>query len=306
MNRTLLSLAVLCVALAAAPSAFAQVPPPPPVLLVEREVIKPGRFVDHTRESHNFARLLAHAKSVNEPAYTRLGMSPIAGNPNEVLYVYPFASFAQWAQSQQDIERWTSRPGPMRAFFDGVTGPVAPAREDLHVSQQSMIAAYQPSLSLNPNRNLAKARYMSLTTIRVKPGHYGDFLKVVGMYTDALKRMKGDPHFAVYEVTSGGPEATFLIFSPMESAAEMDAQAANAGEFPRAMGDKLDDFEALAARSIESMVNTTYALSPQMSNVPASFHSSDAAFWSQGLPDPPPAATADRARSATNGRRRQR
>jgi hypothetical protein len=296
----------LCFALAAVPAALAQTDGPPKVLLIEREVIKPGKFIEHTRESHNFARLLTHAKTVSEPVYTRIGMSPIAGNPNEVLYIYPFASFAQWAQSQQDIERWMSRPGPMRAFFEGISGPVAPNREDLHVSQQTMVAAYQPDFSLNPNRNLAKARYMSLTTIRVKPGHYGDFIRVVGMYRDAVKRMKGDRHFAVYELVSGGPEATFLIFSTMEAAAEMDALTANAGEFPQAMGDKLDDFEALVAKSIESMTNTTYAFSPQMSSVPASFHSSDAAFWSQGLPDSPAAAATARARPAADGRRRQR
>jgi hypothetical protein len=300
-----LLLVAACFALAAPPAAAAQAGPPPKVILVEREVIKPGKAVEHTREAHNFARMLAHAATVNEPAYTRLGMTPIAGNPNEVLYIYPFESFAQWAQSQRDIERWMSRPGPVRTFFDRVSGPADPAREDLHVSQHSMVAVYLPALSLNPNREMAKARYMNLTTIRVKPGHYGDFMKVVGMYTEARKKMKGDQHFATFEVAGGGPEATFLIFSTMESVAEMDAQAAQAGDFPKAMGDKLDDFEALVARSIESMVNNVYAFVPQMSSVPAAFHSADAAFWSQSLPEPTPAAAAG-ARPAANGRRRQR
>lgn len=288
MKKLTLFLSSLCFCLLTASAALAQVSSPPKVMLVEREIIKTGKYGDHLRESHDFARMLAHAKSANEPVYTRFGLTPVAGNPNEVLYLYSFESLAQWAQSQQDIDRWTTRPGPMKAFFDRANS-ARPDGEDLHVSQQSMVAVYQPALSLNPRGNLSKARYMSVTTIRVKPGQYGSFMKAVGMYTDALKRMKGDSHFAVYEAMGGAPEGTFLVLSSMASMAEMDAQVAASGEFPKAMGDKLDDFEGLVARSFESMATTIYAISPQMSNAPAEFHTTEAAFWSQGLPDAAPA-----------------
>ncbi|HYE14983.1 MAG TPA: hypothetical protein VD968_11125 [Pyrinomonadaceae bacterium] len=291
MKRTFLLLSAACLLAALSVSAAAQTAGPPKVFLFEREELKPGAFDAHLREANNFARMLAHARKAGEPAYVRLGMFPVAGNYNEVFYAYPFNSLEQWAQSQRDIQRWMSTPGPMRTYFESIAGPQRPA-EDLHTSVRSMVAVYRPELSLNPRQSLAKARYVSLSTMRVKMGHYGDFMKLAGMYTDAMKRMKGDHHWAMYEVVGGAPEGTFLILSSMEKLAEMDAMMANASEFPKAMGDKLDDFEKLMAASIESMATNIYAINGRMSSVPAEYMAADPAFWSQELPAPPTSTTA--------------
>ena len=273
-------------------AALAQTAGPPKVMLFEREEIKPGKFDEHLRESNNFARMLAHARTINEPSYYRFGMYPVAGNANEVMYIYPFDSMEQWGKRDRDLERWLSRPGPVRAFFERISGPQQPQREDLHTSVRTMVGVYNPMMSLNPRQNLSKARYVNVTMIRIKPGHYGDFMKVASMYVDAMKRTKGDPHFAAYEIVGGAPDGTFVFLSSMESLAEMDAMIANAAEFPKAMGDKLDDFEKLMAASIESMATNIYAINGRMSSVPAEYMAADPAFWSQELPAPPTSTTA--------------
>ena len=302
MKRTFLLLSAVCLLVSPAAHAAAQTAGPPKVFLFEREELKPGAAIEHLRESNNFARMLAHAKKAGETSYVRLGMTPIAGNANEVLYAYPFDSLEQWAKSQQDIERWLSRPGPMRTYFEGISGPQRQVGEDLHTSVRSTVAVYRPELSLNPRQSLARARYLSFTTMRVKVGHYGDWMRLTGMYIDAMKRMKGDHHWAVYEAVGGAPEGTFFILSTMESLAEMDAMIANAAEFPKAMGDKLDDFEKLAAATLESPVTVIYRIDPRMTNPPAEFVAADPQFWSQEMPPMPGPAPA----RAAGGRGRPR
>jgi len=304
MKRLILLLCAAWLLLPAlSPRALAQTTAPPRVVLFEREEIKPGRLVEHEREANNFARMLAHARTAGEPSYTRFGLTPVAGNANEVMYLYRFDSLEQWAQSQNDIERWMSRPGPMRAFYERLAGPPRPDAEDPHTSVRRMVGVYQPSMSYNPRPNLTKARYISMTTIRVKPGHYGDWMRLISMYVDAMKRMKGDPHFAAFEIVGGAPDGTFVFLTSMDSMAEMDRMTANAGEFPRAMGEKLDDFEKLVAASFESMTTNIYAINPRISNPPAEFVAADPAFWSHDMPTPAPAAPANRPAAA---RRRQR
>jgi hypothetical protein len=292
MKKISLILSAVCLLVSLACAAAAQTAGPPKVFLFEREEIKPGKFDEHLRESNNFARTLAYAKKAGEASYVRLGMYPVAGNYNEVFYAYPFESLEQWAQSQRDIERWMTTPGPVKAYFDGVTGPPRQG-EDLHTSERSMVAVYHPELSFNPRQSLAKTRYVSLSTFRIKIGHYGDFIRLTGMYTDAAKKMKGDHHWATYETVGGAPDGTFLILTSMESLAEMDAMMASSDEFPKALGDKLDDFEKLSAATIDSITTTIYQLDPKMTNPPDSFVAADPKFWTQEMPaQAPPMKTA--------------
>lgn len=283
MKRTFLLLSAVCLLFTLCAHAAAQTAGPPKVFFFEREELKPGKFEEHLKESNNFVRTLAYAKKAGQASYVRLGMFPVAGNYNEVFYAYPFESLEQWAQSQRDIERWMTTPGPVKAYFDGLAGPPRQT-EDLHTSNRSMVAVYHPELSYNPRTSLAKTRYVSISTFRVKIGHYGDWMKLTAMYTDAVKRMKGDHHWAVYETVGGAPDGTFLVLTSLESLAEMDAMLANSAEFPKAMGDKLDDFEKLSAATIESITTNIYQIDPKMTNPPEAFLAADPKFWSQEMP----------------------
>jgi hypothetical protein len=292
MKRTFPLLSAVCLLFLSVAGAAAQTAGPPKVFLFEREEIRPGKFEEHQRESNNFARTLAYAKKAGQASYVRLGMYPVAGNYNEVMYAYPFDSLEQWAQAGRDIERWMTAPGPVKAFYEGLSGPPR-AGEDLHTSERSTVAVYSPELSYNPRVSLAKVRYVAISTFRIKVGHYGDWMRLTAMYTDAVKRMKGEHHWATYESVGGAPDGTFFIVSALESLSEMDADMANSAEFPKALGDKLDDFEKLSAATIESISTTIYQIDPKMTNPPESFLASDPQFWSQDMPSAPaPSRTA--------------
>ena len=283
MKRPFLLLSAVCLLFTFAAAAAAQTAGPPKVFLFEREEIRPGKFDEHQKESNNFARTLAYAKKAGQPSYVRLGMSPMAGNYNEVFYAYPFDSLGQLEQAERDMEHLMTTPGPVKAYYDGLSGPPRQG-EDLHTSERSMVAVYRPELSYNPRTSLAKARFVALSTFRVKIGHYGDFMKATAMYVEAVKKMKGDHHWATYESIGGTPDGTFFVLSSVESLAEMDAEMANSGDFPKALGDKLDDFEKLSAAAIESITTTIYQIDPKMTNPPDEFVAADPKFWSQEMP----------------------
>jgi len=286
MKRTFLLLSAVCLLFTLnAARAAAQAGGPPRVFLFEREELRPGKFEEHLRESNTFARTLAYARKAGQASYVRLGMFPVAGNYNEVVYAYPFESLEQWAQYSRDLERWMTAPGPVKAYFDGLTGPPR-AGEDLHTSNRSMVAVYHPELSHNP-RTSPRVRYVSLSTFRVKIGHYGDWMRLTAMYIDAVKKMKGDRHWAVYEAVGGAPAGTFIILTSLESLAELDATLAASAEFPKAMGEKLGDFEKLSAAAVESITTNIYQIDPRMTNPPEAFLAADPGFWSQEMPAAP-------------------
>jgi quinol monooxygenase YgiN len=196
----------------------------------------------------------------------------------------------------------STTPGPVKTLFDDLSAQMQ-MTEDLHTSQRTMVAVLRPDLSYNPRQNVGKARYVAITTLRVKPGHMSDFMKVAQLYIGALRKMKGDDHWALYQVVGGGRDDVFMSVSSMESLAEMDAMIARGGDFARAMGDDMDDFEQAVARSLDPIDTMIYAINPQMSHVPAEIMDADRAFWSAPLPAPTPAPA--RARPASARRRGQ-
>lgn len=280
MKRFFLSFSAILVLLLSAASVAAQ---PPKVIAVDREELKPGKFEDHVRESNNFVRMLAKARDMNQPGYYRIGMTPIAGNLNEVTYLWFFDSLDEWARSQRDIQRWTTTPGPVKAYFDDLSAPMR-GMEDMHTMQRSMIGVYRPDLSYNPRGNIGKARYLSVTTMRVKPGHIGDFMKAAQMYIGAMRKMKNDDHWAMYQIVGGGRDDVYMILSSMETLAEMDAMLARGGEFVRTMGDDMDDFEELVAKSLDPTDTVIYAFNPHMSHPPQEIMETDRAFWNWNMP----------------------
>ena len=90
MKKIVLILFSFCVLVSTGVQVSAQTPAgPPPVLQIVREDIKTGMMEAHSREANATVRIWAKANSPHQ----RLAMVPIAGNENEVTYLWPFPSF---------------------------------------------------------------------------------------------------------------------------------------------------------------------------------------------------------------------
>jgi hypothetical protein len=307
MKKTFPLLSGLCLLLALAAPTEAQ-SGPPKVVLIEREVLKPGAAPSHERESNNFARMLAHAKRVpGEKTYLRLGMTPIAGDVNEVLYLYPFASFEEVAQRDRDLERWLTRPGPMNAFFTQVSRESAPPQSgvnaDHHASQRAMLAAQVEELTYNPRVNLGEARYVEMIVFRVKPGQDANLMKVGRSIVAAHREAKTDAHFVTYRVVGGSVDGTYITLMSLKDLSEMMPPPAQQAAYLKALNDKLgmSEMQKLIAETLQNSETNVYAIRPTMSHVPDEWVKADPAFWRQELPPPPPPPAA--ARTASMKRR---
>jgi hypothetical protein len=273
MNKHLLFFVSCCLLLAGSSRVFAQEPPPPNVLFIVREEIKPGKDAAHVEESNRFRQLLRKIKS----PYGRIGMTPVAGNEHEVLYIWPFESFASVEKMNLDMEKWAT--GEFKADFDAI----APGPEDLHVSQRDMVAVFRPDLSYGMNLNIPEMRYMMISTIRVRPGQTMNFMNGVNMYLAGLKKGNVDSHFAMFQVMAGTQDGIYLVIEPMKSLAEMDKLQERMKGFRDAMGPEgLKDLNKIASEVFNPGETTIYAFNPRMSYVLDAFAERDKSptpFW---------------------------
>jgi len=276
MKKSLL-LFLVVVVLSAFSQVFAQPEPermgPPKMLLIVREEIKPGMMGVHSRHSAEFAGIFSEMKTPNN----RIAMVPVAGSENEVIYITPLDSFAELERVNQATDKkLEGATGMTKASLDRLDKE-APA---LHAAMRDMWALYRPELSFNPAVPIPQMRYFQITTTRVRPGYdaqYADYIqKLVNV---ARAKAKVDNlHVAVFQVISGAPDGTYMIFRPMKSLAELDDPI---GQRVRAVmsDDQKKEADKSVREAIMSSDVSTYAFAPRMSYVPKSMADVDPAFW---------------------------
>ena len=290
MKRTVQLVSATCLLLALSLVTVAQsAPPPPPVLVITREDIKPGKMAAHAEEAMANVRVMAksNAAITNKDLRTyRIGMSPIAGNQNEVSYIQAFASFADMENRAREIDRLAT--GAMKADYDGL-----PDRE-LHAAQMDVVAGYRPDLSYGVgNVDIAQARYLVVTTIRIKPGHEEEYWNANAQYVNPARdktALKTAASYAVYQVRAGMLASTFLVFRPLKSLADIDTASASLVRPAMSEEGKMK-VDGVADRAIISSITTYYAFNPRISLVSPEFAARDKsspAFW---ITSPAPAAT---------------
>ena len=260
--------------------------PPPKVLLLVREEIKTGKMPAHSVEANNTVQIWSKAKSPHH----RLAMVPVAGNENEVLYLWPFDSFAKLENSGRDLDRIAVA---QKADFDRIA--LQNNGEDLHTSQRDAIAVLREDLSYRPNFDVAKMRYFRMETIRVKPGSARDWEEGRRILKAAHEKAKIDENMVVYQVAGGMQNGTYLVFIPWKSLEGM-ATLPHGKEYWDGMGDSnRDKMDEINGGSIVFHDLAIYAFNPQLSYMPAQMVAADP-FWTfkPMTAQPPTAATSKR------------
>jgi hypothetical protein len=290
MRRLFLStLIVFAASCIAAAQTSTKPPSPPNTLLIVREEIKPGKMIQHEKEAMQYVNVQARANArlPMEAREGRLAMSPIGGNENEVMYLSAYDSMADMEKVRKENEKLAI--GAMKVDYDAL-----PSGES-HESQMDMVARLRPDLSYNMGKiDVAQARYMSATTLRLKPGTEDEYWEKVKSITWAARDKAGFPgSLAVYEVMSGAPGTTYIIFRPLKSLAELDA-APNAVRNEMGSGGR-KDLDNIREKSVMYVNNGLYAFNPRISIVSAEFAARDTtspAFWITNPQMPAPAVTA--------------
>jgi hypothetical protein len=255
----------------------AQQPPmgPPPALLIVREDIKPGQMPAHNKHSAAFARIFDRLQTNNY----RIAMVPVAGNENEVVYVTPLGTFAQMEQMQKDTDKkMGGAMGAMRTELDRLDRE-AP---DLHAGMRDLFAIYRSEISYDPDVDIAKMRYMAVTTVRIRPGMDDAYVDYIRNLTNvAREKAKAELHIAAFQVIAGAPAAagaTYMFFRPMLSLSDYDLKIG--ARVRAAMSDEQKKkADKTAGEVILNTETSVYAFTPQMSYVPKEMIARDAAFW---------------------------
>jgi hypothetical protein len=274
--------ALLGVLLLSTAAAVAQEQPtgPPPVLAVFQEDIKPGSMGAHEKQVAAYLALFNRANVRG----SRLGLVPVSGDDNQILYLEGYASFADLEGTRNKSNETFAASPALQAELDTLDRQTGP----MHVTQKTLIAVYRPDLSYRPlgTDAVGKSRYFSVTTNRIKPGRYTDYEEYAKQLNRAREKANLDEHTSVYQVVTGAPMGTFVTFSASRSLSEWDdfgrgMQARNKSIDEALGGDvvarqRRETAEAIFADSRSSL----YAFSPKISRPSPQIAAADPDFWS--------------------------
>jgi hypothetical protein len=253
---------------------------PPPVLVIAKEEIKPGQMGPHEK---NAARFVSIQNKANAETY-RLGLTPVSGDDNVVVYLEGYGSFADMEKANKQFEGTLATNPSLRAEMEQMTQQGA----DMHASQKTSIAVYRSDLSFHPMPMdaVAKSRYFGVSTSHAKMGHAADYEAWVKELNAGREKANADwIHTAVYQVVTGAPAGTFVTFTLYRSLAEWDEIGAKMQERNKAIdaalgGDAVvKERRKQAAENIADTYSALFAMSPAISRPSPTFMAYDPDFW---------------------------
>jgi hypothetical protein len=248
-------------------SAMAQeTTPPPKVLSIQREFIKPGKGgAPHEKTESAFVQAMTRAKW---PTHY-LAVNSLSGKPR-ALFLTGYDSFAAW---EKDVMAEQNNP-TLSAALDRASV----ADGDLLSDFDASALLYRDDYSLRSAVDIAHMRYFEISLYRVRPGHNQDWDTLVKMVMAAYEKIP-DVHWATYQAIYGQEGGTYVVFTPMKSAAEIDQSFDHSKKFMAAMGDDMKKFSELEAVTIESSQHNWFVFSPKMSYVADEWVKADPDFW---------------------------
>src|SRR5664279_4893639 len=189
----------------------AQSPEPPHLLRIFREDIKSGKSSAHEKVESAYVRAFSKA---GYPSYLALD-----GNTGTSQ-----AWFLESYDSYESLEKamHMAEAEPLKTTISGLDVQDG----ELRTGERNMIATYQKDMSYLPvPSNLAKARFVNITTVRIRPGHVPDFVEMRKLVNAAFEKGGSQLRRVVYSVNSGMPAGTYLVLSAMDSLKAMDVPA---------------------------------------------------------------------------------
>lgn len=248
---------------------------PPKILTVTREFTKPGKNgMSHEKTESAFVQAMTRAKW---PTHY-LAVESMSGKPR-ALFFTPYDSFEAWEKDAKAAEKNTA----LSAALDRAN--VADGEQLSGIDQGVLI--FREDLSLRPKVEIAHMRYFEISRFHVKQGHDKDWEALAKMYMSGFDKISG-AHWATYQVQYGLEDGTYIIFTQIKNAAEIDREASDWVKFTSAMGeDGMKKLNELTAAAIDSSETNLFAFNPRMSFVSEDWIKADPEFWK-----PKPAAAA--------------
>ena len=268
MQKTRVGLTVLALAAGSAASTFAQGIPTsqPKFLHIIREPVKTGRAAEHAKFEVGWPAAFEKAKS----KYNYLAITSMTG-PQEAWFIEPYASQAAYGES-------------LALENDPVLGPelerLSKGDAEFVGDATSMQLVAVPDLSHGSFPDMSKVRFYEVTTFRVKPGYYDEWVAATKAYKSASARSAPGASWRTYEVVAGAPGGTWLVMSSTGSFADFDKMASE-GEatWKNMTAEESAVLGKFMKEGVLSTVTQRFRVDPAMSYVDAATKAKDPAFW---------------------------
>ena len=273
MTRTLAALLGIGLLAGMASLLVAQEPPQPPrILRIIREDIKEGKGAAHERSESQFMRAAAAAKfPVNI-----IGMNSMSGT-SQAWFLEAHDSFESIGKAEAVMEKTE-------------LGTLDSLDAEYRTGSRSWIAVYRPELSFHGSelmQTLATMRYFNVIMMRTRQEHDQDFAELAKMAVAAAERSMDDQPVATYQVVSGAPNGTYILFEPSASLKALDTAPERSHNLFQAMGDAGSKrFLKMAGETIAQQEALLFAIDPQMSLVSRQVMAGDPAFWTPKREEP--------------------
>ena len=251
-----------------------EMPAPPKVLVIQREVLKPGRAgATHLKTESAFVQAMTAAKW---PTHY-FAMDSQSGESRS-LFLIGYPSFAAWEKDNADM----AKNATLSAAFDRAT--LADGEQLTEFS--SGVFVYDAEGSLRANVDIAHMRYFEITQFHVRPGHEKDWSDLVKMYKSAYEKAVPNAHWAIFQSMYGSQNGgLYLVINPMKSLSEVDESMGDAKKFEAGMGaDGMKKLSELAAACIESSQTNLFQFNPKMSYPAEEWIKTDPEFWKPMMP----------------------
>jgi hypothetical protein len=253
--------------------------PPPKVLVVFREYMKPGKGGSpHQKTESAFVQAFTTAKW---PTHY-ITVDSMSGRPRSLFFV-GYDSFAAWEKDNKATEN--------NAALSAALDKAAIADGEMLASADGGVFTYREDYSLRPNVNIAQYRYFEISRFVIKPGHDKEWDDLVKMYIDAYTKIDANARWATFSSMYGADNGgVYVVFTPMKSLAEVDAEVADGKKFEDAMGaDGMKKVSELTAACLQESSTNLFAFNPKLSYPADEWVKADPGFWKPKPAAPAPA-----------------
>lgn len=240
--------------------------PPPKVLVIYREFLKPGRAgTVHEKSERVFVDAFAKAKW---PTHY-IAADSQSGKPRS-LFLLGYDSFDAWEKDNKAI----AKNAALSAAFDRASMTDG----DLQSDADAGIFTFSDEYSLRSSVDIAHMRYFEISQYQVRVGHHKDWDDALKLVKEAYDKVPG-AHWATYEKEFGSG-STYIVFTPLKSASEIDQESDQHKQFVAAMGEEgMAKLRELEAAGIESTQTNLFMFNPRMSYPRDEWIKADPDFW---------------------------
>ncbi|HVC46194.1 MAG TPA: hypothetical protein VND90_03005 [Terracidiphilus sp.] len=260
-------------ALCAVPAARAQHSPdqmqgPPKYLYLGNTELKPGQNGEFAKLESEEIDALRAAKSTSH----YFGMWSITGNTSRVLFFHGFDSYADLQKTHDEVAG--------NATLSAMLRKNNAAEGMMEASHHGSVYEFKKDLSLNPPMSLEKMRFADITLFKVRGGQERAFEHMVKVYLKAYASVP-EARFVTFQKQYGeGSGTTYLLITPLESLAGVDAEVEAGKTFVKDAGpDLLAVLRGEGPSVIESAESNLCAFGAKISYVPDKWLTDSPDYW---------------------------